>query len=169
MHMHLACAQGCACLRAPDLFQLKQRPSVRFQFSSKTRFINSDFFFGGGRKGKKRRSLRDFLSNSIVSWKMDVFFLKRRMRVLFSRGGKFRWKIHAVIFPLAGQSQRNVCRGQITMYFVYFTIIHPPSSKSLEDGFVDSFDTLFDWTAFLDRTNPSNVRVTDAPRCNLRV
>lgn len=127
------------------------------------------FFLGGGRKGKKRRSLRDFLSNSIVSWKMDVFFLKRRMRVLFSRGGKFRWKIHAVIFPLAGQSQRNVCRGQITMYFVYFTIIHPPSSKSLEDGFVDSFDTLFDWTAFLDRTNPSNVRLTDAPRCNLRV
>lgn len=47
------------------------------------------FFLGGGRKGKKRRSLRDFLSNSIVSWKMDVFFFEtKNARVILSR-----WKI----------------------------------------------------------------------------
>lgn len=165
MHMHLACAPGLRVFATSS--SSSNAPLFDSSFHPRRVWLIPIFFRGEekGRKGVRcaiSSLIRRIVENGCSFWNEEY-------SVLFSGGENSAGKlyIHAVIFPLAGQSQRNVCRGQITIYFVYFTIIRPPS-KSLEDGFVDSFDTLFDWTAFLDRTNPSNVRVTDAPRCNLR-
>lgn len=181
MHMHLPCTQGCACLQASDLFQLKQRPCSipdSTQDASIPRFINSDFF--GGRKTRRvsiSESVARFLlqfdewmevvqfSGKFILSKREGYRKDRRIRILGIGIILSRWKFrrktaYPVIFHRS-KSKKWVRRTQITIYFVYFTIIRLPRRASKRRI------CRFLWHAvrlnFLDRTNASNVHVTDAP------
>lgn len=90
---------------------------------------------------------------------------RRILGILFSGGEKFSWKNcvfrrHLSVTRRPPRESKGCSSNNHIFRLLYD---YPPSSNSLEDGFVDSFDTLLDWTAFLVRTNASNVHVTDAP------